>query len=59
MTTVTHLEQFRLHNRPLELSQLDTRASLRALWGDAVATVAIVVLASTLIFEALRLLIHG
>ncbi len=58
MTTVTHLEQFRLQQRVREASHVDSKAALRAMWGDAVATVAIVALASTLVFEALRLLLR-
>ncbi|HVX10508.1 MAG TPA: hypothetical protein VHC22_04970 [Pirellulales bacterium] len=58
MSTVTHLEQFRLQQQVRPVSRGDSKAALRALWGDAVATVAIVALASTLVFEVLRVLLR-
>ena len=62
MSTVTHLEQFRGLNRftfaerPNDKS-LDGAAKLRELWSDALATVAIVTLASVVVFEALRVVL--
>jgi hypothetical protein len=60
MSTVTHLEQFRglslmFADRPNHKSS-DEGAELRELWSDSLATVAVVVLASVVVFEMLRVL---
>jgi hypothetical protein len=62
MSTVTHLEQYRGLNRfnvagRPDNKSLDEGAKLRELWSDAVATVAVVGLASVVVFETLRVLL--
>jgi len=59
MSTVTHLEQFRGLNQFGRRSGLnekltDQNAKLRELWSDGLATLAVVTLASVVVFEALR-----
>lgn len=62
MSTVTHLEQFRGLNR-FELTRRnngepqDAGGKLRELWSDGVATVAVVSLASAVVFEMLKVLL--
>ena len=57
MSTIAQLQQFRrqLHlDRP---SRVAPQTNLRELWADALATLAMVALASTLVFEALRIVL--
>ncbi|HEV3340764.1 MAG TPA: hypothetical protein VG125_10425 [Pirellulales bacterium] len=59
MSTVTHLEQFRGLSQFGRRSGLneklgDQNAKLRELWSDGLATVAVVTLASVVVFETLR-----
>jgi hypothetical protein len=61
MSTVTHLElrglnQFTFANRANDKAS-DEAAKFRELWSDALATVAVVTLASVVIFETLRVLL--
>jgi hypothetical protein len=56
MSTVTHLQQFRKLRRFEQPSPLDPAGKLRELWNDSLATVAVVVLASIVIFQTLPIL---
>jgi hypothetical protein len=57
MSTVTHLEQFRSLNQFQHAERVDAATKLRELWADSLATVAVVALASIVVFETLRVLL--
>ncbi|HVA47956.1 MAG TPA: hypothetical protein VNH11_16420 [Pirellulales bacterium] len=56
MSTSTQLERYSRHQNLHRTPRVAPDARLRELWADALATVAMVTLASTVVVEALRIL---
>jgi hypothetical protein len=57
MSTIRELELFREQHRTEQPPQSARENGLGEMWSDALATLAIVTLASTIVFEAIRLLL--
>ena len=61
MSTVTELDRFRSHNRAVLMTKraqplpVAPGSDLRALWNDALAALAMVALASIVVFELLQI----
>jgi hypothetical protein len=58
MSTTRQLSLSRDQYRTVQSSRDVTGTNLREMWSDAVATLALVALGSTVVFEALRLLLR-
>lgn len=58
MSTTRQLRLSGVQYRTVQSSRAVTGTNLREIWSDAVATLALVALASTIVFEALRLLLR-
>jgi hypothetical protein len=58
MFTTRQLRLSGVQYRTVQPSRSVTGTNLREIWSDGVATLALVALASTIVFEALRLLLR-
>ena len=58
MSTVTHLQRYRRASDLVPRLPIAPDSRLRELWGDSLATIAVVSLAGISIFELLRIVVQ-